>query len=731
MLRRPVDLQLDAMDCGPACLRMVLRSFGERVPLARLRELCDIGSQGVSLRSIAHAAEALGMRTLAVQLPLERCIRASTPFIAFWKQDHFIVVDRVTARRVDVRDPSHGRLSYTSDEFAAQWATSNLGDRRVGAALFLEPTARFHDAVAGERERRTHGIRSVVRYATSYRAELWRIALALGFSMVAGLVAPFLTQAIVDLGINYQDLHIVYVILAAQLALFVGKIAVELLRARLVLHVGARISIAIVSDYLFKLMRLPMSFFVVRNVGDVLQRIGDNNRIERFLTTAVLSALFSVIHLLVCGVALLLFDGKIALLFAVTTAMALAWMYAFGAKRREIDFKRFHQSADSQGKLLQILGGLSELKLAAAERQKRWEWESVQARLFRLSVSALSLEQWQELGSAALVEGKDILATILVAREVVAGRMTLGQMLAVQYLLGQTGGPLRQIVTFFKSMQNAHISLERLEEVHASADEEVADEARVTEVPRGADLVLEDVSFRYPGTRGEALVLDRITLRIPRGKVTAIVGASGSGKTTLLRLLLRFYRPTAGEILLGSLPIDQLHVEAWRRSCGAVLQGGFLFSDTIARNVALGAEQIDRQRLLEVLEIASAREFVEALPLGWNTKVGNEGQSLSEGQRQRLLIARALYADPRFLFFDEATSSLDASNERKIHDNLARVFEGHTVLVIAHRLSTVQNADQIVVLDRGRVVEVGSHDELSRRRGAYFKLVKNQLELGS
>lgn len=719
------------MDCGPTCLRMVLLTFGARVGINRVRELCDLGKQGVSIRSLARAAEALGIRTVAAQLPLERCRYVQTPFIAHWQQSHFVVVDKVGKDHVQVRDPAHGVVRYSLKEFEDAWAVAQTSDRgRLGTALFVEPTKRM-DAIVASEPTGEVGLGRLARYASSHAAELRNIALALAFSLTSGVALPFLTQAIVDLGIGYQDLRIVTVLLLAQVALLTSRTVVELLRSRLLLYVGARMSISIVSDYLYKLMRLPVSFFDVRSLGDVLQRIGDNGRIERFLTTSLLGALFAVLHIVVAALALAALNAELAMVFVVVTAVVGLWIGLFSAKRRELDFKRFNQSADAQGKLIQLVSGLPELKLADAERSKRWEWEAVQARLFRLSVAGLTLEQWQDTGATLLIEGKDIVATLLVAREVIEGRMTLGQMLATQFLLGQTTGPLRQIVAFNKAYQDARISLERLEEVHATVDE-ASDPTAISPLSEEAqDVVLRDLTFRYPGMHDDEAVLHGLNLRIPGSRVTAIVGASGSGKTTLLRLLLRFYEPSDGSIAYGGTELRRASIEEWRSRIGAVLQDGFMFNDTIALNVALGHERVDAERLVRALDSAAAREFVEALPLGWNTKIGADGQSLSAGQKQRLLIARALYKEAPILLFDEATSALDANNERRIHEALQRVFVGRTVVVIAHRLSTVQSADQIVVLDRGRVGETGTHSELVARRGLYYELVKNQLELGA
>jgi ATP-binding cassette subfamily B protein len=537
-------------------------------------------------------------------------------------------------------------------------------------------------------------------------------------------------QALVDVGIQQADLHFVSIVLFAQFALYVGRTIVELVRSWVVLHIGARINVAILSDFLYKLMRLPMKFFESRQVGDILQRIGDHTRIEQFLTSSTLYVIFSAFTFVIYGAILAMYNPWIFLIFIAGCGATIAWLLLFLRTRRELDFKRFAQLADNQTTLIQIIDGMQEIKVAGCDMEKRGEWESIQARIFHINIRSLALAQYQELGATFLSEAKDILITILVAREVALGRMSLGMMLAVQYMIGHMNLPLRQLPSFLQSYQGATIGVERLQEINAYEDEENALIAKVHEVPSKASIHVRDLVFHYGGPSSPR-VLDGISLDIPHGKMTAIVGASGSGKTTLMKLLLGFHPPTDGKIEIGPCNLSSLSLRSWRAACGVVLQGGFLFADSIARNIALGEEFIDRERLVWSAEQANIRTFIEQLPLGYGTKIGSEGNSLSEGQKQRILIARAFYKKPDYIFFDEATSALDANNERAITERFEAFTEGKTVLVVAHRLSTVRRADQIIVLERGKIAERGTHEELISARGAYYLLVKNQLELGA
>lgn len=737
-LRVPVVyVQHDQADCGPTCLRMVARHHGKTLALGRLRELCAVGRHGASVLGLCAAAESLGLRTLAARLPFARLAQAPLPCIAYWNQLHFVVVYRIDRRGVLVGDPSHGLIRYTKEEFLRFWIGTGANgqgpaDAGEGVVVLLEPTPAF-DTLADDEERpseRATGLSLLLSYLRPHRPLVTQVLLAMLFSTVVGLIFPFLTQAIVDLGIGQQNLGFIQLVLAAQLMIFAGRATVEFIRARILLYVGNRINVSVISDFLVKLMKLPLGFFGTRQLSDILQRIGDHQRLEQFLTSSSLQAAFSFTYLGVFGAVLLVYDRTLFAIFAVGSGLATAWILVFLRRRRELDFRKFNELAHNQGALIEILNGMGEIRLNGCEMQKRWGWERIQARLFRINASGLAVEQYQELGVAVLTELKDVLITLVAAQAVVSGKMTLGMMMAVQYIVGQMNAPLRQLIAFIRSFQDARNALERMGEVYQHEDEETA--RNTLDAPEGGDrtIRLRDVSFRYAGSHRQN-VLEGLDLDIPEGQVTALVGASGSGKTTLLRLLLGFYPPTSGDILVGGVPLGQVSPRLWRRRCGVVMQDGYLFSDTIARNIALRDEAIDRRRLVHAARVANVLELIESLPLGWNTRVGPAGDGLSHGQRQRLLIARAIYGDPEYLFFDEATSALDANNERTIMENLEQVFRGRTVAVIAHRLSTVRRAHQIIVLDQGRVVERGTHDELTARRGAYFALVKNQLELGT
>ena len=567
------------------------------------------------------------------------------------------------------------------------------------------------------------------RYLTPYRREAVQLLLGMLAASLLQLLLPFLTQSLVDTGIRDSNLPFITLVLVAQLVIFGAKLSVEFIRSWLLLHVNARINIALISDFLAKLTRLPLRFFDTKMVGDLMQRIGDHNRVETFLTGTSLNTLFSLLNFAVFGVVLAYYDLRVLVLFLTGNGLYVAWVSAFMRWRRELDIKRFAQAAGEQSNLFQLITGMQEIKLNNCETQMRWKWERIQAKLFRIQVKGLALQQYQQLGALFFSQATNILITFLAARAVVSGEMTLGMMMSVSYIIGQLSAPIEQWIDFVRAFQDAKISLERLGEIHGQPDEEQGDEGRVRELPSDRSLQLDGVCFSYDGSDRE-YVLEDIRLTIPQNRVTAIVGASGSGKTTLLKLLLGFYRPNRGEVKVGNTPIDRLNPHVWREKTGAVMQEGFLFSDTIAHNIAPGTENIDRDRLQLAARTANLEEFIERLPLGYNTRVGMEGNGVSQGQRQRLLIARAVYKDPDFLFLDEATNALDARNEREIMERLHTFYRGRTVVVVAHRLSTVCDADKIVVLDRGHLVEEGTHTELTARRGTYYRLVKNQLELG-
>ncbi len=731
--RFPFFRQMDLMDCGPTCLRMVARFYGRSISAETLRDKCAITREGVSLGGIADAAEAIGLNSLAVQVSFDTLRHeAPLPCIAHWRQRHFVVVHAVRDNEVDVADPSFGLITYSRDEFVRGWQHGRFPVDDKGLLLLLEPAPAFHDADVGEQPKR-QGLRFLLPYLRPHRSLFVQLALGLFVGSALQMVFPFLTQALVDHGVNYQNLGFVYLLLIGQLVLFVSQSTVDVLRGWLLLHIGSRTNVAILSNFLVKLMRLPVAFFDRKTTGDLLQRVQDHSRIENLLSSSALSVVFAAFNLVIFGAILAFYDWRIFGVFVLGTAAYVGWVLVFMKQRAALDYRRFDQASGNQSSMIQLIQGMQEIKLNNSERRRRWEWEGIQVRLFRIAVKGLALQQWQSTGATFLNELKNILITFISARAVIDGDMTLGMMLAVQYIIGQLNGPINSFLSFAQSVQDARISLERLAEVHGRDDEEDASSARLTQLPPEHTLDIEGgLSFRYGGER-TPFVLQDLTLKIPQGQVTAIVGASGSGKTTLLKLLLRIYEPTSGNIRVGGTPLESISTRTWRSRCGAVMQDGYIFADTIARNITESDTEggVDRERLLNAARVANLDEFVNTLPLGFNTRVGSAGISLSGGQNQRLLIARAVYKNPDYLFFDEATSALDARNEHEVMDQLGAFCKGRTVVVVAHRLSTVRNADQIIVLDRGRIVEQGTHAELVQAQGSYFSLVRNQLELGT
>jgi ATP-binding cassette, subfamily B, bacterial len=732
MRKFPFYLQMDQMDCGPACLRMIARHYGRAFDAEKMREKCSITREGVSLAGISEAAEAIGMSALAVDVGYETLRdEAPLPAIAHWRQRHFVVIYAVKGDRVWVADPGFGLILYRRHEFMQGWQHNRRQDG-TGLLLLLEPTAVFFE-LPGQRPERRNGLAMLLPYFWPHRMLFVQLSLGLLVGSGVQLVLPFLTQAMVDHGIQFQNLGFVYLLLLAQLALFVSQTTVDMVRGWLLLHIGSRVNIKIISMFLFKLMRLPIGFFDTKTTGDLLQRVQDHRRIETLLSTSTLTVLFSIVNLFAFGAVLTYYDLRICGLFTLGAVLYAAWVRMFMRRRAILDYRRFDEASGNQSSMIQLIQGMQEIKLNNSERRRRWEWEGIQARLFRIAVKGMALAQWQTTGATFINELKNILITFVSARAVINGELTLGMMLSVQYIIGQLNAPISSFLNFAQTLQDARISLDRLAEIHARDDEEESGGVGLSVLPDSRAITITgDLSFRYGGISGRPVLQD-VNLVIPEGKITAIVGPSGSGKTTLLKLLLRFYPPTTGAIRLGAINLQDINVRVWRSRCGVVMQNGYIFADTIARNITESDSDttVDSARLLDAVRVANLEDFIEELPLGFNTRIGSAGIALSGGQSQRILIARAVYKDPDFLFFDEATSALDASNERVIMENLGAFCRGRTVLVIAHRLSTVRNADQIVVVDRGRIVERGKHDELARQRGAYFALVRNQLELGA
>ncbi len=724
----PVFIQHDTNDCGPACLRMIAKYYGKHYSLESLREHSYITRSGVSLLGISEAAEDIGFRTKGLKVSFEQLKKdVIHPCIVFWKQEHFVVVYKIRKGKVFVSDPAFGNIVYNENEFIRSWITTTEDNEDVGICLQIEPTPEFFTSDEESIDRKK--FRFLLKYLKGYRSLILQIIVGVVLGAVIQVIFPFLFQTIVDKGIIIPNPSLIFTILLAQFLLVTSRFSVEFIRNWIILHLGSRINIYLVSDFLIKLMRLPISFFDSKNRGDLIQRIADHRRIEMFLTKTTIELFHSVFTITIMGVVLAIFSMKIFLIFIAGTTFYLLWTLQFMKRRKDLDNRKFAQLSSNQSTLIQLLTGMHEIKLNNCERRKRWEWENIQAKLFRISVKGLTLQQKQRAGALIFNEYKDVLIIFYTAMLVLDGHLTFGAMVAISYVIGQLSGPIDQMIDFFHSTQDARISLERLSEVHSRDDEEVNKSYLITQMDQHQDIHVRKLAFQYEGPKSP-FVLKDIDVVIPKNKITAIVGTSGSGKTTLLKLLLNFYKPIQGEIIIGKENLQKISSSYWRSICGVVMQDGYLFSENIAQNIALSDEHIDKEKLFYASRLANVNPIVDNLPMGFNTKIGQEGLGLSQGQMQRILIARAIYKDPQYIFFDEATNALDANNEKEILENLEDFFKGRTVIIVAHRLSTVRNANQIVVLEEGEIVETGTHTDLTRKKGKYFNLVKNQLELG-
>lgn len=729
MQRFPFFKQYDARDCGPSCIRMIAKYYGKNFSLQTIRERSFLTREGVSFLGMSDAAESIGMRSVGAKISYRQLAdEVPLPVIVHWKEDHFVVVYDVKKGKIFVADPAYGLITYQESEFLKGWCGQTDMEKAKGLALIVEPTPDFY-SLADEKIDKS-SLSYLFTYLRNQKKLLWQLLAGLLLGSILQLFFPLLTQSMVDVGINNNDLGFVTLILIAQLVLFVSQTSIELIRSWILLHLTTRLNIALISDFLIKLMRLPISFFDTKMIGDMLQRIGDHTRIEHFLTNQSLNVLFSMMNLIVFSVVIALYSWVILAIFLVGSILYLLWIVIFLKQRKELDYRRFNQQAENQAKVIELISGMQEIKLNNCEKQKRWEWERIQARLFQVNIRYLSLTQTQSIGSIFINQVKNILISFIAARMVITGQITIGAMVAVSYIIGQMNNPLNNLMDFVQDTQDAMISLSRLNEIHQKQDEEDPEDHKVTLFPELCDISLKDVSFQYEGPRSPR-VLKNVSLHIPANKTTAIVGMSGSGKTTMMKLMLGFYPPVSGSIHLGEIDLSHFSTQLWREKCGVVMQDGFIFSDTIVNNIAVGAEKVDRHKLLKAVRMSNIQDFIEGLPMGYQTKIGQEGSGISQGQKQRILIARAIYKDPDFIFFDEATNSLDANNEKVIMENMVEFYKGKTVVVVAHRLSTVRNADQIIVLDNGEIVENGTHLQLIDLKGSYFNLVKNQLELGA
>lgn len=730
----PHYFQHDAMDCGPTCLRMIAKYYGKTYSLQTLREHSFITREGVSMLGISDAAEFIGFRTSGVRISLQQLVEdMPLPCILHWNQNHFVVCYGIKKKkdgyRFSIADPARQLVTYHEEEFKKCWLATKVEGEEKGTALALEPGPEFYER-EDEQDSGRRNLRFFLKYLSPYKKQVVQLVFGMVAASLLQLIFPFLTQSLVDVGIRDGNLSFITLILIAQLVIAVSQLSVEFIRSWILLHMNTRINISLISDFLAKLMKLPLHYFDTKMIGDIMQRIGDHNRIESFLTGSSITTLFSFINFFIFSFVLAYYDLGILAIFLVGNALYVGWILAFMKYRRELDIRRFAQAAGEQSSLIQLVTAMQEIKLNNCEKQKRWQWERIQVKLFKISVKGLAVGQAQQVGSIFFNQTTNIIISFIAAKSVVEGNMTLGMMMSLTYIIGQLSGPIGSFIGFAQQLQDAKISLERLNEIHGQADEEQDIQSKLTVFPKKHTVKIENLSFSYDGADRD-YVLNNVNLIIPEHKVTAIVGASGSGKTTLIKLMLGFYVPNKGDIKIGETPLGIINPHLWRARTGSVMQDGFIFSDTIANNIAVGEDRIDLGRLQHAVTVANIRDFIDSLPLGYNTKIGMEGNGISQGQRQRLLIARAVYKNPEFLFFDEATNALDANNEKEIMEHLDTFYQGKTVVVVAHRLSTVKNADKIVVLDKGAIAEEGTHRELTEKRGLYYQLVKNQLELGS
>ncbi len=728
----PLYLQYDSMQCGITCLQMVCKYFGREYSLNSLSEICFATSEGVSLLGISEAAGTLGLHSVCGRVDITSLSEAPLPCILHWNQNHFVVLYKVKkGRKFYVADPGKGLVTYSLEEFKSHWISTLSNGEDKGIAMFLETTPKFFKyETNNDKNKDLRSFRFLFGYVKKYRRYFGQIVLGLIVGSLLQLVLPFLTQSIVDVGIKNQNIGFIWLILLGQLMLTVSRTAIDFIRRWLLLHISLRINISLVSDFFIKLLKLPMSFFDTKLMGDLMQRMNDHTRVNNFLTQQSLSIMFSMLTFLVFSIVLFYYNRLVFVIFIIGSILYGSWITLFLRRRKVLDYELFEQQAINNNKTYEFITSMQEIKLQDCEQRRRWEWEDVQADLFGVQMKSLKLKQTQEAGSIFINEIKNIVITVVAATAVINGQLTLGMMLAVQYIIGQLNSPVEQLMNFFYSMQDVKISLERINEIHTLDDENEGKELQTNIEDEDAGIHIDHVMFKYD-PHALRKTIDNVDIHIPQGKVTAIVGASGSGKTTIVKLLLGYYPVLDGKIMIGGTDINELNMKWWRRRCGVVMQDGVIFSESIARNIAVDDADIDEEKLIKASEIACIKDYIMSLPLKYNTKIGRDGVGLSQGQKQRILIARAVYKNPDYIFLDEATNSLDASNERMIVENLDKFYAGRTVVIVAHRLSTVRNADRIIAIDNGKVAESGSHDELIASRGVYYNLIKNQLELGN
>lgn len=720
----PVEHQLDTMDCGPACLKLIAKFYGKYYSIQYLRDKCGISREGVSFLDLSYAAENIGLRSLSLKVTVEEVFeKIPLPCIIHWAESHFVVVYKATKKKVYVSDPARGLISYSYSEFKDKWYKKN----GKGVLLALAPQADFKQRQSNEKMVRNKTFQSLLAYFTPYKGSFVNLFVVMLIVTVLQALLPFISKAVIDVGIQTHDLDFINIVLVANIVIIVSITFSNAVRDWILLHITARVNIALISDYLIKLMKLPITFFENKMTGDILQRANDHERIRSFIMNNSLNLIFSGITFVVFGIILLIFNNFIFYIFLAGSILYIAWVLAFLKIRKKLDWEYFELVAKNQSYWVETISSIQDIKINNYEKSRRWKWENIQARLYKVNINVLAVNNAQNLGAQFIDSLKNLLITFFCAKSVIAGEITFGVMISTQFIIGMLNGPVQQFIQFIVSAQFAQISFLRLNEIHQLEDEDANTGTNSIELPENKNIILSNVAFQY--TPNAPYVLKGIRLVIPQGKVTAIVGDSGSGKSTLLKLLLRLYKPSYGEISIGGMNINNVSMKQWRDRCSAVMQDGKIFNDSILNNIVLDDEKVDYQQLKHAVETANIAFEIEQLPLGYQTVMGEMGRGLSGGQKQRILIARALYKNPDYLFFDEATNSLDSINEQKIVSALENVFKDKTVIVVAHRLSTIRKAHQIIVMQNGMIVEVGNHDMLIKKEGRYYQLVQSQLDL--
>ncbi|MEE1298103.1 MAG: peptidase domain-containing ABC transporter [Muribaculaceae bacterium] len=716
--------QLEHSDCGITCIRIIAYFYGVDIPLKFLRSICDISRVGISIRDILSATKKIGFEANAVKVSAEDILKMPLPAILYWENKHYIVLYKIKNNKFYIADPGRGKLILDNEEFLNSWLYGNS----MGLAIVLAPKEEFYNIDFGIKDSSESGLFKLAKKSISKHLKRFIAVIVLSIVvMLADMITPLIFQSTIDEGIEGKDINLVWVLCLSQFLIFIGYSLSDNVINIILTKTGLKVSIDMMNEYLSKLISFPISFFDRKVNSDFIQKIEDQNRIKNFLIDFPSSAFLTGINIVVFSAMLIYYNYIIFLILLAATFLGFLWTKTFLQKRENIDYSYFYYSSNNRNNIYELINGMQEIKINNAHNIRIAKWKETQLKINELSFKTVLLKMLVNGGNSVLSRIKDIIITGACATLVIKGNMSVGEMMTISYITGRLSSPFSYILNSLNTMQDATMSYERIDEI---INKPLDNKSKYKEHDNIQSIIFSNVSFKYPGSYSPYVLKD-INITIPQGKVTAIVGCSGSGKSTLLKLMLGFYIPQKGDIYAGKYNMSDIDTDNWISRCGVVMQNGFIFSGTILENIALSDSKPDINRVKYVTNLACINEFIDTLPMGYHTKIGVTGVELSGGQKQRILIARAVYKNPSFIFLDEATNALDAKNERVIVENLNEFYKGRTVVIVAHRLSTVKNADNIIVLEGGRVAETGNHESLIAQRGAYFNLVRNQLELGN